>query len=386
MKIKNKYRLSLWCLIITIAGNISCQQEQQKQETQEGSENSIASKSVEEIASCQSEIPSRFTVSSVKQETINTTADTTGMTWIPGGTFMMGGDNDQARPDEFPKHKVSVDGFYMDSHEVTNAQFRAFTEATGYITTAEIAPDWEELKAQLPPGTPKPHDSLLQPSSIVFTPPNKPVPLNNHGQWWSWVSGADWKHPFGPDSNIEGKDDYPVVHVSWDDAVAYSQWAGKRLPTEAEWEWAARGGQQETIYPWGNEHVDKGKVKANSWQGQFPSHNTERDKYVGLAPVRSFSPNTYGLYDMAGNVWEWCSDWYHHNYYSEIANPEGVNNPKGPSTSLDPNQPSIPKKVVRGGSFLCNDSYCSGYRVAARMKSSRDSGLSHTGFRCVASK
>lgn len=373
--------------ICSLATSLSCQSKQQLEENSQPSQTSVVQSTVEEVATCQGEIPPRFAASLVIDPEVKAAAtDTTGMVWISGGTFMMGGDNNQARPDELPKHKVSVAGFYMDIHEVTNAQFKAFTDATGYITTAEMAPDWEELKKQLPPGTPMPDESVLQASSVVFTPPDKAVPLINHGQWWSWVPGANWKHPSGPGSTIEGKDDYPVVHVSWDDAVAYAKWAGKRLPTEAEWEWAARGGQQETIYPWGNEHVDEGNAKANSWQGSFPFENTKRDKFEGLAPVQSFAPNSFGLYDMAGNVWEWCSDWYHHDYYTTVAKPEGVNNPKGPSQSFDPNEPNIPKKVVRGGSFLCNDSYCSGYRVAARMKSSRDTGLSHTGFRCVSDR
>jgi formylglycine-generating enzyme required for sulfatase activity len=306
------------------------------------------------------------------------------MVWIEGGTFLMGADNEQARRDEYPKHKTTVRGFYMDTHEVTNAQFRRFIEATGYITTAEKKPDWEELKKQLPPGTPKPADEVLVASSLVFSPPSQPVQLTHAAQWWSWVAGADWRHPEGPGSSMEGKDNYPVVHVSWDDAVAYCKWAGKRLPTEAEWEWAARGGKPDNIYPWGSENIDQGKIKANSWQGQFPNNNTQRDSFYGLSPVASFAANDYGLYDMAGNVWEWCSDWYHAGYYQTVSG--GINNPQGPSASFDPDEPTVPKKVVRGGSYLCNDSYCSGYRVAARMKSSRDTGLSHTGFRCVKDK
>ena len=313
----------------------------------------------------------------------NGDTSTNGMVKIPGGTFMMGGDNNQADKDEYPKHKVMVDGFYMDEHEVTNAQFQEFVEATGYVTTAEKRPDWEELKKQLPPNTPKPDESQLVAASLVFTPPNHHVDLNDYSQWWAWVPGADWKHPEGPESNIKGKENYPVVHVSWDDANAYCKWAGKRLPTEAEWEYAARGGMMDKIYPWGNENIALGKAKANSWDGMFPNVNSERDGFKGLAPVKQFAPNDYKLYDMAGNVWEWCSDWYRNDYYQTVNKPEGVRNPQGPTDSYDPEEPYTPKKVARGGSYLCNDSYCSGYRVARRMKSSFDSGLSNMGFRCV---
>ncbi|WP_442794930.1 formylglycine-generating enzyme family protein [Pelobium manganitolerans] len=308
---------------------------------------------------------------------------TAGMVKIPGGEFMMGGDNAQADPDEYPKHLVILDGFYMDEHEVTNAQFAEFVNATGYVTTAERKPDWEELKKQLPPNTPKPDESQLVAASLVFTPPNHPVDLNDYRQWWSWVPGADWKHPEGPKSNLTGKENYPVVHISWDDAMAYCKWAGKRLPTEAEWEYAARGGQTNKVYPWGNEGIGVGDSKANSWDGNFPYENTEKDGFKGLAPVKQYKPNGYGLYDMGGNVWEWCADWYRNDYYAEVAKPMGVKNPKGPADSYDPDEPYTPKKVTRGGSYLCNDSYCSGYRVARRMKSSSDSGLSNTGFRCV---
>lgn len=310
--------------------------------------------------------------------------DHRGMVWIKSGTFMMGGDNAQASPDEFPKHKVTVDGFWMDATEVTNAEFARFVKATGYITTAERKPDWNELKKQLPPGTKKPADSLLVPASLVFSAPRQAVDLNDYTQWWEWKKGADWRHPHGPGSSIKGKDDYPVVHVSWYDAVAYCKWAGKRLPTEAEWEWAARGGLQNKVYPWGDEPVDRGRVKANTWQGHFPYQNTLRDKFYGTAPVGSFSPNGYGLYDMAGNIWEWCADYYNNNYYTTIA--RGAKNPKGPPVSYDPEEPYAKKRVIRGGSFLCNDSYCSGYRVARRMKSTEDSGTEHVGFRCVADK
>jgi len=306
-----------------------------------------------------------------------------GMVYIKAGTFSMGGDNKQASQDEYPKHKVTVDGFWMDETEVTNAQFAEFVKATGYITTAEKKPDWEEMKKQLPPGTPKPPESDLVAASLIFSQPDHAVSLNDYSQWWKWQAGADWKHPHGPGSDIKGKENYPVVHVSWYDAEAYAKWAGKRLPTEAEWEWAARGGLQNKIYPWGDEGVDVGAVKANSWQGQFPTNNTLRDKFAGTSPVKSFKSNAYGLYDMAGNVWEWCADLYHSQYYQEVNKPDGIKNPQGPSSSYDPDEPLARKRVLRGGSFLCNDTYCSGYRVARRMKSTEDTGMEHTGFRCI---
>jgi formylglycine-generating enzyme required for sulfatase activity len=301
---------------------------------------------------------------------------------IPGGEFMMGASDKEGREDEYPQHPVKVNGFWMDATEVTNAQFEKFVEATGYVTTAERKPDWEEIKKQLPAGTPKPDDSLLVAASLVFTPADHPVSLNDVSQWWSWQKGADWKHPQGPNSSIKGKDNYPVVQVSWDDAIAYCKWAGKRLPSEAEWEWAARGGLKDNKYPWGNEDVESGKAKANTWQGSFPNKNTDWDKYYNAAPVRSFLPNGYSLYDMAGNVWEWCNDWYRPDYYGQLKD-QLSDNPKGPADNYDPMEPTVPKKVVRGGSFLCNASYCKGYRVSSRMKTSPDTGLEHTGFRCV---
>ena len=302
-----------------------------------------------------------------------------GMVWIKGGIFSMGGDNEQASEDEFPKHQVEVGGFWMDATEVTNAKFAEFVKATGYITTAEQKPDWEELKKQLPLDTPKPDDNVLVASSLVFKAPPSAVNLQDYSQWWVWTEGADWKHPDGPASNIKGKENHPVVHISWYDAQAYCKWAGKRLPTESEWEWAARGGLSNQIYPWGNEPINKGK--ANYWQGRFPNNNTEEDKFYYAAPVKNFQPNGYGLYDMAGNVWEWCSDYYKNDYYSEIKT--GAKNPAGPKKSFDPDEPLAQKRVIRGGSFLCNDSYCSGYRVARRMKSTEDSSMQHVGFRCV---
>lgn len=338
---------------------------------------------------CESNIPNRFKAAGLSgaalslPDTGNTHASHAGMAWVPAGTFRMGADNQQAEPDEYPKHDVTVDGFWIDKTEVTNAQFEKFVKATGYITTAERKPDWNELKKQMPPGTEKPADSLLVAASLVFVPANKPVNLNDYSQWWAWKTGANWKHPHGPGSDINGKENYPVVQVSWFDAVAYSEWAGKRLPTEAEWERAARGGLEDKIYPWGNEKVNEGQPKANTWEGSFPYKNTQRDHYYYLAPVSSFAPNGYGLYDMAGNVWEWCADLYNNNYYKTVSSPAGIKNPQGASKSYDPDEPYAIKRVVRGGSFLCNDSYCSGYRVSRRMKTTEDSGMEHLGFRCV---
>jgi formylglycine-generating enzyme required for sulfatase activity len=333
---------------------------------------------------CESNIPARFPgLSGTAGSKIDIDKSHKGMVWVKGGTFGMGGDNKQAGPDEYPKHKVTVNGFWIDATEVTNAQFDKFVKATGYVTTAEKKPDWEELKKQVPPGTPKPDDKLLVAASLVFNQPSHPVNLNDYSQWWTWKNGASWKHPHGPDSNIKGKENYPVVHISWFDAVAYCKWAGKRLPTEAEWEWAARGGLNNKIYPWGDEAVDAGTPKANTWQGDFPNKNTLKDKFFYAAPVASFKPNGYGLYDMAGNVWEWCADYYNNKYYETINKPQGITNPQGPATSYDPDEPYAKKRVIRGGSFLCNDSYCSGYRVARRMKSTEDSGMEHLGFRCV---
>lgn len=309
--------------------------------------------------------------------------DHTGMVLIPAGTFMMGGDNDQASPDEFPKHKVTVKGFWMDATEVTNRQFAEFVGATGYVTTAEQKPDWEELKKSLPPGTAKPDESLLVPSSMVFLPARHPVSLADYSQWWEWKSDANWRHPHGPGSDINGKEDHPVVHISWYDAMAYCDWAHKRLPTEAEWEWAARGGLVDNIYPWGNEKVEEGNPKTNSWNGEFPYQNNQWDGHYFTAPVKSYAPNGYGLYDMAGNVWEWCADWYHAGYYTMATATDPMIDPKGPDSSFDPDEPYAQKRSMRGGSFLCNDSYCSGFRVARRMKTTPDSGMEHLGFRCV---
>ncbi|HEX7905326.1 MAG TPA: formylglycine-generating enzyme family protein [Chitinophagaceae bacterium] len=368
----NKISNSNWPIFFTLFILASCK----------NANNNTNIVSQDSIHSCM-RVPSRFASDTASSSVhFNGDSSVAGMALIPGGTFEMGGDNSQASADELPKHTVEVSPFYIDITEVTNAQFRKFVEATGYITTAEKKPDWEEMKKTLPPGTPKPAEELLQAASLVFKPSSGAVDLNDYSQWWTWVKGADWKHPQGPASNIQGKDNYPVVQVSWDDAMAYCKWAGKRLPTEAEWEFAARGGLTNNIYPWGNEPINEGKAKANSWEGKFPYSNEQKDGYVRAAPVKSFAPNGYGLYDMAGNVWEWCSDLYNYDYYKQLASKTTVN-PQGASQSYDPQEPGMEKRSLRGGSFLCNDSYCSGYRVARRMKSSHDTGLEHTGFRCV---
>lgn len=309
-----------------------------------------------------------------------------GMVWIPGGEFRMGSTDPLARPDEAPVHRVRVDGFWMDVTEITNAQFAAFVDATGYRTVAERPVDWEELKKQAPPGTPKPPAEQLQPGSLVFTPPAHAVDLQDYSQWWSWTIGANWRHPQGPGSGIAGKDAYPVVHIAFEDALAYAKWAGKRLPTEAEWEFAARGGLAGRRNVWGDEPIDP--RRCNTWQGHFPDRNTAEDGYAGAAPVKSFPPNGYGLYDMSGNVWEWCSDLYRVDTYARRAaetGPDGVAvNPPGPGSSLDPRNPHAPEtRVHRGGSFLCHDSYCASYRPSARMACPPDTGLQHLGFRCV---
>lgn len=306
-----------------------------------------------------------------------------GMVRIPSGDFTMGGKSEQADADEFPRHSVSVSAFYMDETEVTNARFKAFADATGYVTIAERDIDWQEMSKDLPPNTPKPADSLLKAGSLVFKATEGPVNMRDYSQWWAWTIGANWRQPEGPNSNIEDKMNHPVVHIAWEDAKAYADWAGKRLPTEAEWEWAAMGGLKDPKYPWGNQSAEESYSRANFWQGFFPYQNLEKDGFFGSAPVKSFPANGYGLYDMAGNVWEWCQDKYRYDAYNGRDQQKSLLNPKGPRESFDPAEPYIEKYSLRGGSFLCNDSYCSGYRVARRMKSSKDSGMNHTGFRCV---
>ena len=307
-----------------------------------------------------------------------------GMVWIPGGEFSMGAQDPpgmddvgmKATSDSRPVHRVYVDGFFMDKTDVTNAEFARFVKSTGYLTVAERTPRAEDY-----PGAPP--ENLVA-GSVVFAPPDHPVPLNDYLQWWTYVPGANWRHPLGPKSNIVGKSSYPTVHIAYEDTVAYAKWAGKRLPTEAEWEFAARGGLTGKPFVWGNEFRPHGKWMANTHEGHFPDKDTGDDGYVGIAPVAQFQPNGYGLYDMAGNVWQWTSDWYRPDYYEQLASTGGVaRNPQGPESSYDPSEPGHEKKVHRGGSFLCTDQYCSRYMVGTRGKGEVDTGTNHLGFRCV---
>lgn len=300
-----------------------------------------------------------------------------GMVWIPGGTFSMGDDGEFALPPEQPVHRVQVDGFYMDATTVTNARFAAFVAATGYVTVAERAPVLEEILRQLPPGTPPPAGELLVPGSLVFTPAPGAMDLRDVSQWWRWVPGADWRHPGGPGTNLDGKGDFPVVHVAWADAVAFAEWTGGRLPTEAEWEYAARGGRERAAHAWGAAPHDAAHPQANIYQGTFPSHPAEP------VAVASYPANAFGLYDMAGNVWQWTLDWYRPDTYAVEAARGVVRNPTGPPAGLDPRSGAEAMRVIRGGSFLCSDSYCRGYRVSARGTGAPDTGASHIGFRTV---
>jgi len=310
-----------------------------------------------------------------------------GMVWIPGGEFLMGcedprkldyGGND-AMPDARPIHRVYVGGFWMDRVEVTNRQYAAFVKATGYITVAERTPKAEDF-----PGAPP--ENLVA-GSVVFSPPRESVPLDDHYRWWSYVKGANWRHPEGPQSSVEKRDDYPVTHIAYEDAEAFAKWAGKRLPTESEWEFAARGGLDLKPYAWGEEFRPGSKWMANTWQGEFPIKDTGEDGYVGVAPVAKFPGNGFGLFDMSGNVWEWCSDWYRPEGYAECtaAAPKGtaVRNPQGPESSFDPAEPRERKRVHRGGSFLCSEQYCARYMIGTRGKGEVSSASNHLGFRYV---
>ncbi len=309
-----------------------------------------------------------------------------GMAWIPGNQFMQGAvsQDPMAMQHEKPAHRVAVDGFFMDMTEVTNDQFAAFVEATGYTTVAEREIDWDELKKQLPEGTPRPHDSIMQPGSLTFKKANSSVPnLYDFSQWWQWTIGANWRQPHGPGSSIEGKGSYPVVHIAWEDAQAYCDWAGRRLPTEAEWELAARGNNTDMVHFWGDEVSELARY-ANTWEGEFPVTNTKADGYELLAPVMSYTANDFGLYDMAGNVWEWTADWYHSGYYADLAKKgKATRNPGGPNSPFNASNPYAKERVIKGGSFLCSASYCASYRISARMGSSPDSSMEHLGFRTV---
>lgn len=314
------------------------------------------------------------------------------MAWVPPGRFQMGSDSRLAQNNEKPAHPVHVDGFWMDVTHVTNDEFAEFVRQTGYVTTAERKPDWETIRVQLPPGIPKPPDDVLVPGAMVFVGTSCPVDLRDYSQWWRYVPGANWRHPQGPGSSIEGKGDHPVVQISYEDALAYAKWAGKRLPTEAEWEYAARGGLEQATYTWGDELMPDGKPMANYWdteqQGTFPVISPKAGGAEGTVPVRTFLPNGYGLYDMTGNAWQWVADWYAADYFAKQAESKTlVKNPKGPDASFDPADPGVPvdapKRVIRGGSFLCNESYCLSYRPSARRGSDPHSPMSHVGFRLV---
>lgn len=335
-----------------------------------------------------------FTCKNPKQSKINqddivkesTLPAPKGMVWVSGKTFTQGAKpGDQyAMPREKPGHLVTVDGFFIDVTEVTNKQFKKFVDETGYVTIAERPVNWDEMKASLPPGTPKPHDSVLQPGSLIFNKNvSKVTTMDNYTQWWTWKIGANWQHPEGPESTIKGKDNYPVVHIAFQDAIAYCKWANRRLPTEAEWEAAAQGNLKDNIYTWGN-NPEVLTQKANTWQGVFPTKNESQDGFELIAPVKSYEPNSIGLYDMMGNVWELTCDLFNVNYYQQINPNESLVNPTGATNSYSPSNPYQEEHVIKGGSFLCHASYCASFRISARMGSSSDSGSDHSGFRTVA--
>jgi len=320
-----------------------------------------------------------------------------GMVWVPGGEFLMGSDHKKAQANENPVHRVKVNGFWMDSTHVTNDQFAQFVKETNYKTTAEQIPDWETIRVQLPPGIPKPPDSVFVPGAMVFVGTKEKVNLNDYSQWWAYVPGANWRHPTGPKSNIDGKGNHPVVQISYEDVLAYAKWAGKRLPTEAEWEFAARGGLNQATYVWGDQLEQEGKLPANIWDVKkqaFPVLNPvispKAGGAAGTTAVGSFPQNGYGLFDMTGNAWQWTADWYRADYFVMQAKQYGnsvINKPQGPTASYDPDDYGVPanapKRVIRGGSFLCNEDYCQSYRPSARRGADPFGPMSHLGFRLV---
>ena len=318
------------------------------------------------------------------------------MAWVPGGVFLMGSDSRLAQPNERPAHRVRIRGFWMDTTHVTNDDFAEFVRQTGYLTTAERPPDWETIRVQLPPGIPRPPDDVLVPGAMVFVGTDRPVNIDDYSQWWQYVPGANWRQPQGPGSSIDGKGRHPVVQVSHEDVLAYARWAGKRLPTEAEWEYAARGGLEQATYAWGNQAMPGGQRQAHYWDAgaqPFPVVSARAGSATGTLPVRSFPANGYGLYDMTGNAWQWVADWYRADHFArQLASQTGLiklplDNPRGPATSFDPSDPGVPadapKRVIRGGSFLCDESYCLSYRPSARRGSDPHSPMSHLGFRLV---
>ena len=309
-----------------------------------------------------------------------------GMVWVSSKSFTKGGKagDNYAMEREFPSHEVYVDGFFIDITEVTNKQFKKFVQETGYITIAEREIKWDEIKKNLPPNTPKPADSVLQPGSLIFNKEIKEVGnMGDYFQWWKWKIGANWKQPLGPGSTITNMDDFPVVHVAYEDALAYCKWAGRRLPTEAEWESAAQGNFDDAIFSWGNE-LSLLNQNANTWQGDFPIENTFLDKHESIAVVKSYPPNSIGVYDMIGNVWEITSDLFNINHYKELDLNESIKNPKGASSCYNPSNPYELQYIMKGGSFLCHDSYCASYRISSRMGVSIGSASDHMGFRTVA--
>ena len=309
-----------------------------------------------------------------------------GMIWVEGKSYTKGAKNNDvfAMMREKPSHEVYIDGFFIDATEVTNNEFQKFVNETGYLTMAEREIDWDEMKKSLPAGTPKPHDSILQPGSLIFNDRIKTVEnMENYFQWWRWQIGASWKAPKGPGSSIENKGSYPVVHIAYEDAKAYCEWANRRLPTEAEWESAAQGNYKNAVFPWGDD-VNLLNSNANTWQGNFPIKNESIDGHEMIAPVKSFPANSIGIFDMVGNVWEITDDLFNVNYYSEISTETELKNLKGASSCYNPSNPYEIQYVMKGGSFLCHDSYCASYRISARMGVSVGSGSDHTGFRTVA--